>query len=80
MTIDEARAHIGGGVIHHGDTDRAEDGVITFVTDRSVFVRYKGGMASYAADPADLTLLAATDADVTERRRQWRASLRGDAD
>ena len=30
--------------------------------------------------PNDLTLLAATDADVTERRRQWRASLRGDAD
>ena len=29
--------------------------------------------------PNDLERLAATDADVTERRRQWRASLRGDA-
>ena len=80
MTIDEARAHIGDGVIYRpfGDgTDRAEEGTITSVNDRWVFVRFGGGPAgaSIATDPADLTL-PVIPPDVTDRRRQWRASLR----
>ena len=66
MTIDEARAHIGDGVIFHPrDTIWVEEGTITSVNDRWVFVRYGRSRTSAATDPADLTLLAgevATDA------------------
>jgi hypothetical protein len=55
MTIDEARGHIGEGVVYmpaHGDR-------ITSVSDRFVFVRYTGCQHSKATDPADLEPLAA---------------------
>ena len=64
MTIDEARAHIGHGVVYLKGTDRAEYGVITSVSSRHVFVRYNRDdipvvlVPSLATDPADLTLLA----------------------
>jgi hypothetical protein len=62
MTIDEARAHIGDGAIYRprgGGTDSTEEGTITSVSDRFVFVRYGSSRTSAATDPADLTLLVA---------------------
>jgi hypothetical protein len=60
MTIDEARAHIGDGVIWHpadSTADSTEEGTITFVSATRAFVCF-GGPASHPLDPADLTLLA----------------------
>jgi len=37
--------------------DRTEEGTITSVNDRWVFVRYQGLEGGRATDPADLTLL-----------------------
>jgi len=47
-------------VVYLSGTDRAEDGVITSVNDRYVFVRYRGWGGSKATSPEDLTLLART--------------------
>ena len=58
MTLDEAREHVGHGVVYRSGTDLAEDGVITSV-DALVFVRYKGDQTAKATYPGDLTLLAA---------------------
>ena len=61
MTLDEARSHIGDGVIYrpaHGET---EEGTITSVNDRFVFVRYGARRTSAATEPAALTLLAIWD-------------------
>jgi len=55
MTIDEARGHIGGGVVY---LPNGEDGVITSVNDNWVFVRYGSTGTSQATDPAMLELLA----------------------
>lgn len=58
MTIDEARANIGNGVVYrppHGLA--AEQGVITSVNDHWVFVRY-GISGSKATDPMWLSLLS----------------------
>ena len=71
MTLDEAREHIGHGVVYQPPYPGApiEQGVITSVTepdlgsrDRSaapgyVFVRYGADYASKATRPQDLTLL-----------------------
>jgi hypothetical protein len=60
MTIDEARANIGRDVLWRppgGGAASTEEGVITSVTDRRVFVRFTS-QVSYAISPADLTLLA----------------------
>jgi len=57
MTLDECRGNIGAGVVYtptHGDR---EDGVITSVGDRYVFVRYRGDQHSKATSPDDLTRL-----------------------
>jgi len=60
MTIDEARGHIGDGVIYRPRGGiGTEEGKITSVTDRWVFVRYGTRRAAEATDPADLELLAA---------------------
>jgi hypothetical protein len=62
MTVDEARGHIGHGVIYQppgGGIDSAEEGTITSVGGRWVFVRYGRSRTSAATDPAALTLLAA---------------------
>ena len=61
MTLDEACAHVGHGVVYYPrgcGPDCAEDGTITSVNDRFVFVRYRVLGAGVATDPADLTLLA----------------------
>jgi hypothetical protein len=61
MTLDEARAAMGQGVVYiPSEEQRAETGVITSVSTRWVFVRYSdqhpeaGGKAT---SPAQLTLL-----------------------
>lgn len=50
MTLEEAAAHIGQPVTYtpYDNTDRAENGVITAVTSRYVFVRYAGDQHSKA--------------------------------
>lgn len=55
MTIDEARSHIGDGVVY---LPTGKDGVITSVNDNWVFVRYATVGTSQATDPTLLTLLA----------------------
>jgi hypothetical protein len=60
LTIDQARASIGRSVLWRppgGAAASTEEGVITSVTDRRVFVRFTS-LVSYAISPADLTLLA----------------------
>lgn len=60
MTIEEARRHIGAGVVYNprpGTYDSAEDGEITAVNDRYVFVLYVGDRSAKATLPEDLTLL-----------------------
>ena len=60
MTLDEAREHIGDGVVYRpngGQYPTAEDGTITSVNERWVFVRYAGDSGSKATAPADLSLL-----------------------
>jgi hypothetical protein len=52
MTLDEARDHIGHGVVYRPpDCGGPEDGVITSVGDRYVFVRYAGRHPSAAGVP-----------------------------
>ena len=50
MTLDEARAHIGAGVVYHSGHGRPEDGEIVRVSDLYVFVllpiTYAAGGAS----------------------------------
>lgn len=58
MTLDEARAHIGDGVVYATGFSPPEDGVITGVSASLVFVRYSGQAHAKGTDPADLTLLA----------------------
>ena len=58
MSIDEARAHIGHGVVYRNGFDEPEDGTITGVSATSVFVRYRGDMHAKGTRPEDLTLLA----------------------
>ena len=67
MTLDEARNHIGNGVIYvpsGSSADAAEEGTITSVGERWVFVRYGSSRTSAATDPADLTLLARPPRDL----------------
>lgn len=59
MTLAEAAAGVGRGVVytpHHGGPK--EDGVITSVNDRYVFVRYGARQGSSATEAADLEFLA----------------------
>jgi hypothetical protein len=61
MTLDEARAHIGQGVVYQRPDIPdlpAEDGVITSVGSLLVFVRYSGDGHISGTHPHDLTLLA----------------------
>ena len=65
MTLDDARDALGRPgvprVLYRPApmTGPPEVGVIRFVSDRFVFVRYAGDRHSKATDPADLELLAA---------------------
>jgi len=54
VTLDEARALVGCGVVYTPGHGPREDGVITSVGDRLVFVRYAGDAASKATSPGDL--------------------------
>jgi hypothetical protein len=60
VTLDEARDHIGRGVVYTPAAGDPEDGVITGVSSTTVFVRYAGDHAAKGTDPADLTLLSTT--------------------
>lgn len=57
MTLDEAREHVGHGVVYRSGTEQAEDGVITGV-GALVFVKYAGDVTAKATYPGDLVLLA----------------------
>jgi len=60
MTLDEARARIGDGVVYARPYGAREDGVITKVGSLYVFVRYGGDAYSKATAAADLTFLSPT--------------------
>ena len=57
MTLQEAREHIGDQVVYTPDHDSPEDGVITSVGERYVFVRY-GFQSRGKATPAEKLRLA----------------------
>jgi len=59
MTINEARASIGLLVIYRRKGQKPDEGVITSVNDRYVFVRYGSQVGSAATNPADLERVAA---------------------
>lgn len=61
MTLEEARDHIGHGVVYDPGHPGVEQGVITSVGFRWAFVRYGSDTHSKATDPGALTLLAITD-------------------
>ena len=59
MTLDEAREHIGDKVTYHyPGSDRTDEGVITSVNHRFVFVRYGSDYGSQATAAERLELLA----------------------
>ena len=58
MTLDEARANIGNGVVYAPEHGAAEEGTITSVNDRFVFVRYGSRRTPAATEPAALSLLS----------------------
>ena len=58
MTLDEARAHIGAGVVYNPGHGAREDGEIVRVSDLYVFVLFAGDRAPKATPPGALTLLA----------------------
>ena len=60
MTLDEARSHVGDGVVYRPSHGVAEEGTITSVNDRFVFVRYGSRRTSAATEPGALTLLASS--------------------
>lgn len=64
MTLDDARQHIGHGVVYrprHYPPD-TEQGVITSVNDTYVFVRYGTNTHSKATRPEQLELLTPEEA------------------
>jgi hypothetical protein len=54
MTLDEARAAIGLLVVYRRKGQDPDQGVVTSVSDRYVFVRYGLQAGSAATNPADL--------------------------
>jgi len=61
MTLEEAREHIGHGVVYVPSHDKREDGTIEAVSSLYVFVHYAGDRGCKATRPEDLTLLGAPD-------------------
>jgi len=59
MTLEEARASIGLLVIYRRKGQKFDEGVVTSVNDRYVFVRYGSQVGSAATNPADLERVAA---------------------
>ena len=62
MTLEEARDHIGHGVLYSPCGGPVEEGVITSVNEHYVFVRFGADKASKATRAADLILLANAEA------------------
>ena len=60
MTLDEARDAIGQSVVYARPYGAREDGVITSVSSRFVFVRYGATVYGKATAAADLTFLSPT--------------------
>jgi hypothetical protein len=58
MTLDEARSHIGSGVLYCTVADEAQHAVIARVLGSWVFVRCSSDNRTKLAAPEDLTLLA----------------------
>ena len=58
MTLDEARARIGAGVVYNPGHGAREDGEIVRVSDLYVFVLFDGDRTPKATPPDALTLLA----------------------
>lgn len=58
ISLEQARANVGAGVVYqaHAGAER-EDGEITSVNDRYVFVRFRGDTGSKACSAEDLELL-----------------------
>lgn len=63
MTLNEARAHIGAGVVYHPGHGAPEDGEIVRVSDLYVFVLFAGDRTPKATPPGALTLLARPSQD-----------------
>ena len=59
MTLDEACAHIGAGVVYNPGHGRPEDGEIVRVSDLYVFVVFAGDRTPKATPPGALTLILA---------------------
>jgi hypothetical protein len=57
VTLDEALGHVDHGVVYAPAHGKREDGVITSVGTRYVYVRYAGDAHSKATEPGDLELL-----------------------
>jgi hypothetical protein len=72
MTLDEARDHIGHGVVYLPSGGAAEDGVIASVTASTVFVRFSGDLHAKSCRPEDLTLTAGLASAVLHFTRTWR--------
>jgi hypothetical protein len=60
VTLEEADAAIGAGVVYRPDHGDAEDGTIVRVTDFHVLVLYAGDRTPKATRPEDLTFLNRT--------------------
>ena len=58
MTLDEARAHIGAGVVYNPGHGRPEDGQIVRVSDQNAYEVFAGDRTPKATPPGALTLLA----------------------
>ena len=58
MTLDEARDHIGAGVVYNPGHGAREDGEIVRVSDLYVFVLFVGDRTPKATPPGAPTLLA----------------------
>ena len=63
ITIEQARANIGRGVIYRRPYCEAEQGTITGVSETIVFVRYLGDMDSKGTCPEDLEWLSGGEVD-----------------
>lgn len=59
MTVEEARAHIGGRVLRRV-RDELQTGVIVSAGTEYVCVRYVGSVAPRATRPAELSLVGST--------------------
>ena len=58
MTLDEAREHVGGKVVYQPGLGPCEEGVITSVSERYVFVRYGSDVGAKATRPDWLALVS----------------------